>query len=86
MKNLDEVFNEKASALEKQIGGGHYRIHNIQPIEYIHANDLSFIEGCVVKYITRWREKNGIQDLEKVKHYVDLLIELEGRKENYGNK
>ena len=64
-------------ALDVQIGGDHYKKHKIQPIEYIHANNLPFIEGNIVKYITRWREKNGIKDLEKVKHYVDLLIQLE---------
>ena len=65
------------SALEKQVAGGHYTKCSIQPIEYIHANNLPFIEGNVVKYITRWRDKNGIEDLKKVIHYVELLIELE---------
>lgn len=64
-------------ALSKQVGGGHYKSCAIQPIEYIHANGLGFIEGSVVKYITRWRQKGGIQDLEKVKHFVDLLIQME---------
>ena len=67
------------SALEKQTGGNHYKKCSIQPIEYIHANNLPFIEGNVVKYITRWRDKNGIEDLKKVIHYVELLIELETR-------
>lgn len=65
------------SALEKQTGGNHYKKCSIQPIEYIHANNLPFIEGNVVKYITRWRDKNGVEDLKKVIHYVELLIELE---------
>lgn len=86
MKTVDDIYDEHFSALDEQIGGGHYQIHKIQPIEYIHINDIGFIEGNIIKYITRWREKNGIQDLEKVKHYVDLLIELEGKKEDYGNK
>tara|TARA_R110000796_G_scaffold208634_1_gene324906 strand:- start:14 stop:235 length:222 start_codon:yes stop_codon:yes gene_type:complete len=67
------------SALDMQVGGGHYQKGSIQPIEYIHDQGLSFIEGSVVKYITRWRDKGGIQDLEKIKHYVDLLIELESK-------
>jgi len=71
------------SALEIQVNGDHYKKGAIQPIEYIHTNGLGFIEGNVVKYITRWRDKGGIQDLEKIKHYVDLLIELE---DNLGNK
>lgn len=64
------------SALNEQIGGEHYKMA-IQPIEYIHANNLGFIEGNVVKYISRWRNKNGVEDLKKIKHCVDLLIELE---------
>lgn len=65
------------SALAVQVGGGHYKTKAIQPIEYIHANKLNYSEGAIVKYITRWREKNGFEDLEKIKHYVDLLIEME---------
>jgi hypothetical protein len=68
------------SALNRQVGGAHYRDKGIQPIIYIHANNLGFCEGNVVKYVTRWREKNGIADLEKAKHYLELLIELEGTK------
>jgi hypothetical protein len=68
------------SALNRQVGGAHYRDKGIQPIIYIHANNLGFCEGNVVKYITRWREKNGIADLEKAKHYIELLIEMETRK------
>jgi len=66
------------SALDTQVGGGHYKDNAIQPIAYIHANKLGYCEGNVVKYITRWRDKNGLQDLIKIKHYIDLLIELEG--------
>jgi hypothetical protein len=66
-----------ATALEQQVGGSHYRDKAIQPIEFIHANGLSFIEGSVVKYVSRWRDKNGAEDLLKARHYIDLLIELE---------
>lgn len=68
------------SALQKQIGGSHYKDKAIQPVEYIHANGLSFLEGCIVKRITRWRDKDGFSDLEKIKHEIDLLIELEKKK------
>ncbi len=64
----------------KQVGGSHYKDKAIQPIEYIHANKMGFCEGNVVKYITRWKEKNGVADLEKAKHYIELLIELEIKK------
>ena len=68
------------SALSVQVDGSHYKKLAIQPVEYIHANKLGFIEGSVIKYVTRWRDKNGIRDLEKAKHFIDLLIELEGKK------
>jgi hypothetical protein len=64
------------SALNKQVGGSHYRDKGIQPIIYIHANNLGFCEGNVVKYVTRWRDKNGVADLKKAIHYLELLIEL----------
>ena len=68
------------SAFDKQISGSHYKNKGIQPIAYIHANQLGFCEGNVVKYVTRHKEKNGKADLEKAIHYLELLIELE-----YGN-
>jgi hypothetical protein len=69
-------------ALDMQVGGDHYKKLKIQPIEFIHANNIPFIEGNIIKYIVRWRDKNGIKDLEKVKHYVDLLIDLEKLNQN----
>lgn len=71
------VASVGSSALNIQVGGQHYKGKTIQPIEYIHANNLNYSEGAIVKYITRWRDKNGFEDLEKIKHYVDLLIEME---------
>ena len=68
---------EKDKALDKQEGGNHYKELVIQPIEYIHANGIPFAEGNVIKYVTRWRSKGGIKDLEKAKHYLEMLIELE---------
>jgi hypothetical protein len=68
------------NALEKQVAGDHYKGMKIQPVEYIHANNIPFLEGNVIKYVSRWRSKNGIADLEKAKHYIELLIELESLK------
>jgi hypothetical protein len=65
------------SALDMQVAGDHYRKMKIQPVEFIHANNIPFIEGCIIKYAARWRDKGGIKDLEKIKHFADLLIELE---------
>jgi hypothetical protein len=71
----------KTSALDTQIGGSHYKESTIQPIEFIHANNLNFCQGNIIKYVTRYKNKKGKEDLEKAKHYIDLLIELE-----YGDK
>lgn len=69
------------SALDKQVSGDHYKDLKIQPIEYIHANGIPFAEGSVIKYVSRWRAKGGIKDLEKAKHFLELLIELERKAE-----
>lgn len=63
-----------------QVAGDHYKNQKIQPIEYIMANQLPFAEGCIVKYITRWRDKGGIEDLRKIKQYCDFIIESELQK------
>ncbi len=76
----DGISTEKSS-LQIQEGGTHYKEMKIQPIEYIHANNLPFIEGNIVKYISRHKEKNGAEDIKKVIHYCQLLLELE-----YGEK
>ena len=68
------------NALNVQVSGEHYKHMKIQPVQFITANGLSFLEGCIVKRISRWRSKDGLKDLEKIKHEVDLLIELEGLK------
>lgn len=68
------------SALDRQEGGSHYKNLPIQPIEFIHANSIPFCEANAIKYLCRWRSKNGVADLEKARHYIDLLIELETRK------
>ena len=69
------------SALDTQIGGGHYLDKSIQPVEYIFANKLDFFEGNIVKYITRWREKGGVEDLSKLIQYAELLKELHIKQE-----
>jgi hypothetical protein len=72
----DEAFD----ALAKQVAGTHYKDLPIQPVEYIYANAIGYFEGNVIKYVSRWRKKNGIADLEKAKHYIELLIEMETRR------
>ena len=65
------------SALNRQVDGSHYKDMTIQPIIYIYANNISFIEGNIIKYVSRWKNKNGIKDLEKARHLIDMLIEFE---------
>lgn len=65
------------NALKSQIGGDHYKSKPIQPVQYCMANGIGFMEGSVIKYVTRWRDKGGIQDLRKARHFLDLLIEYE---------
>jgi hypothetical protein len=67
--------------LDIQVGGDHYKKYKIQPVEYIQANRLGWVEGSIIKYATRWRDKGGKQDLEKIKHLVELLIALEEKEE-----
>lgn len=67
---------EHKDAMDKQVGGSHYQLP-IQPIEYILANGLGYCEANVVKYVSRWRNKGGIQDLKKAIHYLEMLIEQE---------
>lgn len=65
------------SSLGVQVDGSHYKDQAIQPVEYIHANKIGYFEGNVIKYVSRWKQKNGITDLQKAKHYIELLIDLE---------
>jgi hypothetical protein len=68
--------NDATDPLTYQVGGDHYTKMKIQPIEYIHANKMDFMDGCIVGYISRWRDKGGVQDLQKIKQFVDLIIKL----------
>lgn len=77
---MDQHLEGGMSALEKQIGGDHYRKLKIQPMEYSMANGLDPCQHTIIKYVTRFRDKGGIADLEKAKHTIDLLIELERAK------
>lgn len=67
------------NALNTQVGGDHYKKLKIQPVEYIYANNIGYMEGNIIKYVTRWRDKNGVADLLKARHYIDLLLELDGK-------
>lgn len=64
------------SANDTQEGGSHYKNMTMQPWDYIIANNLGYLEGNIVKYVTRYKHKNGVEDLKKARHYLDKLIEI----------
>lgn len=68
MENLEE---------RKEVGGTHYEQMKIEPVDYIMANNMNFLEGNVIKYVTRHRLKNGKQDIEKAIDYLKLIIKYE---------
>ncbi len=61
----------------------HYTDWPMEPMTYIMLNNIPFAEGNIIKYIMRWRKKNGIQDLQKAKRIIDMLIEMESNKKDY---
>ena len=69
------------SAYKKQIGGSHYKNMVVQPSEFINKNKLLFAEGNAIEYICRHAHKGGKQDLEKAKHYIDMIIERDYKDE-----
>ena len=71
------MSEEKTSAFDRQVGGNHYQGLSITPIEYCHKNKLGPCEFSVVRYVTRYKSKGGIEDLQKAIHYLELLIEME---------
>lgn len=70
----------RSSVNDIQHGGTHYKTKAIQPWDYIVSNNLGYLEGNIVKYVSRWRDKGGIEDLQKARHYLDKLIEVENKK------
>ena len=71
------------SAFDSQVGGNHYKSFKIQPVEFIHINGLGYIAGNIIKYVCRYKVKNGIEDLRKARHYIDMLIESELKEEAF---
>jgi hypothetical protein len=71
--DIEHITNAK----DVQVGGNHYKNMKIQPTEFIHANDIPFIEANVIKYVCRHRHKNGLEDIKKAIHFLQLLIEFE---------
>lgn len=62
-------------ANKQQVGGAHYAVKAIQPWDFIIANNIGYLEGNIIKYISRWKDKGGVEDLKKAQHYLQKLIE-----------
>jgi hypothetical protein len=69
------------SANDIQVAGTHYKEQTIQPWDYIAANKIGYFEGNVIKYVSRWKDKGGVNDLRKARHYLDKLIEINGEQD-----
>ena len=76
-KIFDESWDEPLTA---QVGGDHYKNLAIQPVEYIIANNLSYLQGSVIKYTTRYKSKGGVEDLNKAIHFLQMMINEEENK------
>ena len=78
-KHIRDLYVNPLSgrALDVQVGGGHYKDMAIQPVEFVMKNNLNYCQSNIIKYACRYKDKNGKEDLLKIKHYVDLLIEME---------
>ncbi|MGE9292830.1 MAG: DUF3310 domain-containing protein [Puniceicoccales bacterium] len=77
VEDSGDICGDTVSALDVQEGGDHYKKLKIQPMEYSMANNLDACQHTIVKYVTRFRDKGGIEDLRKAKHCIDMLIEFE---------
>lgn len=76
-KFVEVVDSKNKNPLQAQVGGNHYKDLKIQPIEFIHANNLDFMTANVVKYVVRAKNKNGSQDIRKAIHYCQLILKLD---------
>lgn len=72
-----------SSVLETQVGGSHYKNMTMQPVEFAVKANLSFIQGSIVKYVSRYKSKNGKQDIDKAIHFAKLAIELNGKGDDF---
>ena len=80
--NRKDLRGSSPSPKSTQVGGNHYSKMKIQPIDFITANGIGYIEGNIIKYVCRYKSKNGVEDLKKAQHYLQMLIEQEERDQN----
>jgi hypothetical protein len=70
-----KLYHPNDHAIKRQVGGDHYNRYAIQPVDFIIANKIDWCEANAIKYITRWKHKNGIEDIKKAIHYLEILLE-----------
>ena len=80
-QSVPEPVLEPISANAIQHGGSHYKKMAIEPWDYISSNGIGYLDGSAIKYLSRWKEKNGIEDLKKAIHFIEKLIEVESQKQ-----
>lgn len=84
--HIEAIYGYACEAQERprttQVGGTHYSKHNIQPIDVIREYSMDFFEGNALKYLLRYKEKNGVEDLLKCKDYIDMIIDNINTKES----
>lgn len=73
-QDMKPIMSETNDSNATQIGGRHYKKCAIQPWDYVIANDLDYFQGSIIKYVTRWKDKGGVEDLHKAKHFLDKYI------------
>lgn len=80
-KRKPQPVVSSTSANDTQVGGQHYRT-DIQHWDYVVANKLDYFQGQITKYVTRWKKKNGLDDLRKAQHFLEKYIEVETARED----
>lgn len=76
IQQISLLCEDRTSVLNRQVGGNHYKHFKIQPIEFCIVNNIPYAEATAIKYLCRWKDKGGIEDLKKAIHFIEVLIEL----------
>lgn len=79
----DGLVHSAGKANDRQVGGDHYKTGGLQHWDLVDLFEWDYFQGQIIKYLMRWRKKNGIEDLEKARHYLDKYIELERSKAEF---
>jgi len=81
-KRIADGLKKDSLAISKQVGGDHYKSLAIQPAEFCYKNNIPYLEATAIKYLCRWRNKGGVQDLDKAIHFIEMLKEFENANNN----